>query len=1346
MSASDSLRHALEKKKRAALWSAFTPMELDDNPMQIDASDTRIGADHSRNLMPRKAGSVDEQIFMDSTVSYRAGNMPESKTVYSYDSEGRKVSEIVYYGDGYDWKPYSKNEKVYNENGRSLLDAFWYWDDEMCWIGSSKHEYDYDENGTRILDAYYSGWDSAINDWRGSYRNEDKYDSSGNCVMSIYMSGWNYDTHSFNSGTKTEYTFNQNGYKIESLASEWYSEKNDFVLKYKQEFDYDERGNCILEAEYNYNIESDSWIGVYKYEYAYKNSNRYLRILKAYYNGWNNENGEWIGYDKYDYDFDSYGNKILDSYSKWDDSAGDWIEMNRTEKVFEENSSRQTDLSYFIWDSEINMLRGIEHWTTLYNDHGDIMQHIVFSWDEEAKDWSIKEKYNYAFDYDDYGRVISSSTSVNDIFTVKTDCEYDDRGNLIGSVSYEWTGEDWINYCKFSRQYDDYNRMILELTYISANDGSWINETKQELGYREDYYYYNDPILHVEYKWNVEREDWDGVQKYEYAYDSNGRNLSYFRYVAWNLSLGWIGEQGYEYTYNDDGKKTKYTVYYNWNLENNCWADATREEYTYNSDGNNILTMASVWNSDSQNWSEQYKTVTEYNESGYKTAQEDWTYDASAEKWIGSYKYEYDYDERGYPTINARYSGWDFDGDCWRGSYKYEYAYDENGNTVLDAYYNGWDNTNHCWKGSRKSEFIRDEKEDGYVVQEVKSQWDTGIPDWRRTQKIENGYICVNDTIYYSDESFYVNKSTYQSYRAFYYASDGESWIADSKTECLYDETMRLITELYYGGNASDVEWLCQAKREYEFDVYGNICLDNYSVYDNDNDAWTPDYTTRYYYTKGINVLDEDEWLNLKNVYAELSKREGWKKQWYDCSSINSAYSWSGVTRSDGHVTGVDISGFNLSGSFPYYLFSLPYLKEINISNNKFEGDLTTEFADSIEAINGSAENVTSLYMANNNFEGNASALIPYFPSLTSLNLSGNKFESVDPMLPASIKSLNIRKQRSDKVIDMHLSSVDVDDMINKLPDIWYYDHEDQSFSTWRNLIVTEGNANSFSWGDGNFSLLLSEEDGKVTLSRVSSYNKEYHGENGGTMSVICNSGDAEGSTLKVRFNFDEGDANFINGVDASDLQATILYIFGNYSSYPFNYTAADTHKDDVINVQDVVCTVNILLAQTPDTGNSQMRVSSHDSNDISVDASVYIENGQVILNSTRPVAAIDLKVAGQVMWDVQRFGLQQTVDGGNIVGYSLSGATLPVGAIVIGEVVGDAQIVGASLSDYQAQALSVSFDKNAVTGVSDVQSETDDNSEVYDLNGRRIKKAVNGINIIRNANGGKKIISRHAD
>lgn len=1334
----DSLRHSLQKMQRESLWSAIEQRDQDLKTLLLDNSDTISEVGNSKKLVRQMSASVDEQIFKDSIVTYRNGNVPERKIVYSYDANGNQVSEIEYQGDGYNWKPYSKKEKVYNENGNQLLRASWYWDDEISWKGSYKYEYDYDENGKCILEAYYNGWDSEINDWKGSSLYQYQYDASGNRSMSISLRGWNSETHTFDNGSKTEYKYNKRGYRIEGLESAWDPKNNQFVLKYKYEYDYDENGKCILEAQYDFNVETDSWAGLYKHEYAYTYVRRYYgyrRTLDAYYDGWDSEKGEWIGYEKEEHDYDSYGNKTLDSNSNWDNTTGDWYVLWRKEYEFKKNSDIQTSYSYYKWDVELNKLKGIDHWTTVYNSRGDITQHNTYSWNNETDDWSCDVKYDYEFNYDSNHNIISSTASVNDVYLYKNEYEYDDRGREVGSVSYSWDGENWVNYDKMSREYDDYNRKILEQTYAAAEDGTWIDQTKEEWGYRGTSYYAN-AILDAKYVWNIEDQTWHGVTKYEYTYDSNGRELSYFQYNGWNTTLGWIYEMGHEYEYNQNGRRTKYIEYNYWDKSNNCWSEATKQETTYNSNDCETLIVSSVWDADAQIWLDRGKTVREYNEFNYTTSKEIWSYDDFAEKWIGQSKDEYAYDDNERLILYASYYGWDSEGDCWRGDYKNEYAYNENGFRTLYATYSGWDYVNHTWRGSSKSEYQKDEYEDSYVNHEVKSEWDETIPGWKRIQKLETGYIIIRDTTDYG-----VNTRNYQSYQSRYSTSDGESWNAESKTEYSYDETMRRVAEVFYIGADSDVEWVYEAKREYEFDIYGNICKDNYSLYDSNTDTWAPENTTLYYYTKGVNVLDEDEWLNLKSVYAELSKRVGWKKQWYDCNSINSAYSWSGVTRSEGHVTGIDISGFNLSGSFPYHLFSLPYLKEINISNNNFEGDLTTEFADSIKAINGNADKVTSLYMANNNFGGNASAIIPYFPSLTSLNLSGNKFDEVAPMLPTSITSLNLGKQRSDKVIDLHISNVNFEDIIKELPSIWFYNHEEQSFSPWIDMIITESDANSFSWNGKSFSILLSQEDGKLILSQVSQNKTEYHGESGDSLNVICDSGIAQGSTLKVRLSFDEGDANFINGVDASDLQATILYVFGTYGTYPFNYTAADTHKDDVINVQDVVCTVNILLAQTPDNSNSPMRIPAYGSSDIPAEASIYIENGQIILNSTRPVAALDLAVEGQVIWDVERFGLLQSVAGGHLVAYSLTGATLPVGPTVIGEVVGDSQILGVSLSDAQAQAISVSTDKDEATGISDVNSESGANSVIYDLNGRRIEKAVNGINIIKNANGVKKIL-----
>ena len=520
--------------------------------------------------------------------------------------------------------------------------------------------------------------------------------------------------------------------------------------------------------------------------------------------------------------------------------------------------------------------------------------------------------------------------------------------------------------------------------------------------------------------------------------------------------------------------------------------------------------------------------------------------------------------------MEALYDGWDTEGDCWRGSYKQEYSYKENWSS--NAWYNGWDYTNHTWIGAEKTETVTEYSEKGYVRQDIQSEWDMDSLDWSLAYKNEDAYIYVNDTVYYGDDNYYINTRSYKVYTS-QYKGDGGLWFGESKTEYQYDEAMRKKAEVYYQGMISETEWQPHERCEYEYDMYDNISVENRLSYNMYDDLWVLENTTKYYYTKGVNVLDESEWILLRDIYADLSRRNGWKRQWYDCSNINSVYSWSGVTRSDGHVTKIDISGFKLGGSFPYRLFTLPYLQEINISNNHFTGDLSVEFTDSIDSNHISVKNISTLYMANNGFEGNVSGFVYYLPSLKTLNLSGNRFSDVYPELPMSINSLNIGKQKIDRTLELHLSHPDLESIIADIPSIILYDHASQSYSPYIDLMCRTKNNEI---GQSDWFIQMTIDNGIVTFPNVS-YDNAYRGKSGDTLDVEALE---DGSSFKLKLDFDSGDANLTDGVDAADLQATVLYAFNAYQYRPFNFTAADTYKDGNINVQDVVCTVNILLGQ----------------------------------------------------------------------------------------------------------------------------------------------------------------------
>ena len=121
------------------------------------------------------------------------------------------------------------------------------------------------------------------------------------------------------------------------------------------------------------------------------------------------------------------------------------------------------------------------------------------------------------------------------------------------------------------------------------------------------------------------------------------------------------------------------------------------------------------------------------------------------------------------------------------------------------------------------------------------------------------------------------------------------------------------------------------------------------------------------------------------------------------------------------------------------------------------------------------------------------------------------------------------------------------------------------------------------------------------------------------------------GSYCYTKYTFSAGDANFVNGVDITDLQATINYIFGSYNTYPFNFTAADTYQDGRLNVQDVVCTANIIMdAEETQTESRALDVRKAPALDgDATEASLYIRDGAVVLYTEVPVASFDILFEG---------------------------------------------------------------------------------------------------------------------
>ena len=485
-------------------------------------------------------------------------------------------------------------------------------------------------------------------------------------------------------------------------------------------------------------------------------------------------------------------------------------------------------------------------------------------------------------------------------------------------------------------------------------------------------------------------------------------------------------------------------------------------------------------------------------------------------------------------------------------------------------------------------------------------------------------------------------------------------------------------------------------------------------------------------FTFTIYQFDEIDWAAIQSICPVLTAR-GWSTPWDLSGGVSTASHLAGLTVKQGKVVGLDLSNASLNGIFPVELLILPHLNYLNLSGNNLEGAVES-VAVSMQQNPAAGVNLTELDIANNSLSGNLGIMAACFPNITSIDARGNCLSDIYPMISEKVFNLNVSGQTIDRTVEYNLSNTSIEELARQIPTILLYDHVAQSYTKPLNLHC--------SMEDG-FGMTLSYINGHIVISDVSEQNA-YHGGSGDVLDVVALSGISSeaNSTLKLKLFFEKGDANFINGLDITDLQSTILYAFGEYPSYlPFNFSAADTYNDNLINVQDVVCTANILLGMNNLQVPAQTRRSSKFQLEES-EAYAYIYDGKLYLESTRPVAAIDLHVDGVIDWKLGEFGMDAVSTLTHLVAYSMSGMTLPTGSIVLGEVEEDAAILSCVLSDGEAQPIRVST--NLIPSGIDIQESSEGgDSLIYDLNGRRINSLGGGINIVVKCDGRQKTIIR---
>lgn len=447
-------------------------------------------------------------------------------------------------------------------------------------------------------------------------------------------------------------------------------------------------------------------------------------------------------------------------------------------------------------------------------------------------------------------------------------------------------------------------------------------------------------------------------------------------------------------------------------------------------------------------------------------------------------------------------------------------------------------------------------------------------------------------------------------------------------------------------------------------------------------------------------MIDPQEWVALQSFYQASNIGEGWTEKWDFSSNVPSVKTLPGVTAYDGHVTKIDIPGNKISGTFPVVLLSLPKLEYLNLSNNAFSGDIGMAVATYV-SLNTSAQiALGKVNISGNQFAGNIGLFAACCPNLKELDASSNCLEDVYPIIPSTVTTLDISKQTIARVVPLHLANLSVDSIATKVPSILLYDHANQTFTPNINLLCTTP--------DNTWGMTMSYQNGALSIPYVSEQNA-YYGESGDTLNVavLYNNGSREGSTFRITLSFDEGDGNFDGKVNILDLQTTLNYMFEEYTNKPYNFTASNLWKDEVINVQDAVTLVNMLLdadAAPVRQQNAARRVAEQASE---VSASVTVENGYLTIYSAIPVSAFDIIVStsqqAEVVSALNDLGFtctyKQSGNNLHLVGYSLNGSEISAGETAICEL-SNGIVSSAMLADREAKEISISLNGSTTTGV----------------------------------------------
>lgn len=487
----------------------------------------------------------------------------------------------------------------------------------------------------------------------------------------------------------------------------------------------------------------------------------------------------------------------------------------------------------------------------------------------------------------------------------------------------------------------------------------------------------------------------------------------------------------------------------------------------------------------------------------------------------------------------------------------------------------------------------------------------------------------------------------------------------------------------------------------------------------------------------GSSSITLKEWGILCQLQQELVA-QGWKKPWDMSGGREGVASLEGVTIDRSHVVGIDLSNQSLKGTIPVCVFTFPRLATLSFAHNELSGDINKMFADAASMIvvnpsfKSSLENLNLSYNKLTGDIGLVSNVSSIFEQLETLNVSHNELNNISKALPLSIKSLDMSCQSSDKVLDIDFANIDVKTTVDELPELFRYSHTDQTWLETASIRISDFCPADMT-SEAKWEMTIDATGVGIVMNSPSGKNT-FRGKNGDKLYVSYPAAKEEVKNCYcyTTYSFEQGDVNFSGKSDITDLQATVLYMFGEYKTKPFNFTAANLYNDGTVNVQDIICMVNLLLDITASPAAKTAHSRKYDGK--LYDVELFVEDDLVYMKSAIPVAAIHIISDGNIEWTFDQYGLSQAIGENGVVAYSLKGITLPEGLLMIGKIRGAGTLYDVSATDAFAQPLSVRLNSSATTGIENIADDST-SGRLFSVSGVGVSRQFKGLCIEKRNN-----------